>query len=143
MSPAQIFTITNGIAAVAWLVLAVLPGRRWVTGIVTGRAVPALFAVVYIAIVVMHLPGADGSFATLAGVARLFANPWLLLAGWANCPGSIIGPPAYGQSRGSAEVTDYAPRIAGGYLTWRQGGTNEAKAGPRGSPGARLQRAGE
>jgi hypothetical protein len=27
-------------------------------------------------------PGAEGSFSTLAGVAMLFSNPWILLAGW-------------------------------------------------------------
>jgi len=27
-------------------------------------------------------PRADGSFSTLPGVAQLFTNPWLLLAGW-------------------------------------------------------------
>ena len=28
------------------------------------------------------LPRAEGSFSTLAGVAALFANPWLVVAGW-------------------------------------------------------------
>ena len=28
------------------------------------------------------MAGAEGSFSTLAGVATLFSNPWLLLAGW-------------------------------------------------------------
>jgi hypothetical protein len=30
----------------------------------------------------MTLRGAEGGFSTLSGVASLFANPWLLLAGW-------------------------------------------------------------
>ena len=82
MSPEQVFALANGIALLSWLLLAVLPGRRWVTDIVTGRAVPAVFAVLYIAIVATTLSGAEGSFSTLAGVASLFANPWILLAGW-------------------------------------------------------------
>jgi hypothetical protein len=82
MSPEQVFALANGIALLSWLLLAVLPGRRWVTDIVTGKAVPAVFAVLYIAIVATTLSGAEGSFSTLAGVASLFANPWLLLAGW-------------------------------------------------------------
>jgi hypothetical protein len=65
-----------------WILLAVLPDRRWVTEVVTGKAAPALFAVAYIAIVVAVFPRAEGSFSTLAGVTTLFANPWLLLAGW-------------------------------------------------------------
>ena len=82
MSAEQLFALTNGIAMLAWVLLAVLPGRAWVTDIVTGKAVPALFAVIYMAIVATMFAGSEGSFSTLAGVAALFANPWLLLAGW-------------------------------------------------------------
>lgn len=82
MSPEQVFGVANAIALLSWLLLAILPGRRWVMDIVTGKAVPALFAVLYIAIIATTFRGAEGSFSTLAGVASLFANPWLLLAGW-------------------------------------------------------------
>lgn len=82
MSAELLFTVTNGIAMLAWVLLAVLPGRWWVTDIVTGKVVPALFAVIYVAIVATTFAGAEGSFSTLAGVAALFTNPWLLLAGW-------------------------------------------------------------
>lgn len=82
MTPEQVFGITNTIAILSWLLLAVLPGRRWVTDVVTGSAIPIVFAVLYIAIVVMTFGGADGSFSTLDGVATLFTNRWLLLAGW-------------------------------------------------------------
>ena len=82
MSPEQLFSIASAVAVVAWVLLAVLPGRRWVTGVVTGRAVPAVFAGLYIGLIV-SLPGrVQGGFSTLAGVALLFTNPWLLLAGW-------------------------------------------------------------
>jgi hypothetical protein len=83
VTPEQVFSITNLIAFIAWVALVILPGRRWVTGIVTGVVVPTFFAVVYVAIVAATLgrePG--GSFSTLAGVATLFSNPWVLLAGW-------------------------------------------------------------
>jgi Domain of unknown function (DUF4281) len=82
MSPEQIFTIANAIAALSWLLLAVLPRRRWVTDTVTGKAVPALFAVLYIPIVATTFGRAEGGFSTLDGVASLFTNPWMLLAGW-------------------------------------------------------------
>lgn len=82
MSPELIFSIANAFAVLCWLLLAVFPGRRWVTGVVTGKAAPALFAVAYIAIVITTFPSAEGSFSTLAGVTTLFANSWLLLAGW-------------------------------------------------------------
>jgi hypothetical protein len=82
MSPEQLFTITNAIAVLSWVLLAALPGRRWVVDVVTGKTVPVLFALLYIAIVLTKFGGAEGSFSTLDGVATLFANPWLLLAGW-------------------------------------------------------------
>jgi Domain of unknown function (DUF4281) len=82
MSPEQAFSTANIIAVLSWLLLAVLPGRRWVTEIVTGKAVPMLFAVLYVAIVATTFGRSEGSFSTLSGVAALFANPWLLLAGW-------------------------------------------------------------
>jgi hypothetical protein len=82
MSPEQVFGLANAIAIVSWLLLAALPDRKWVTETVTGRAVPAMFAAVYVAILVTTFPGAPGSFATLDGVAMLFSNRWLLLAGW-------------------------------------------------------------
>lgn len=82
MSAEQIFSIANTLAIIWWLLLAVLPNRTWVTGTITGRAVPAIFAAAYIAIVIAVFPTANGSFSTLAGVTALFANPWLLLAGW-------------------------------------------------------------
>ena len=82
MSPEQLFTIANAIAALGWLMLAILPRQRWVTESVTGKAVPALFALLYIVIIVTMFGSAEGSFATLDGVASLFTNRWLLLAGW-------------------------------------------------------------
>jgi hypothetical protein len=82
MTAEHIFSIANTLAVLCWVLLALLPDRRWVTEVVTGKAAPALFAIAYIAIVIAIFPRADGSFSTLAGVTQLFANPWLLLAGW-------------------------------------------------------------
>ena len=82
MSPDQVFAVANTVALLSWVLLAVLPGRRWVTQVVTGTVVPALFAAVYVAIIATTFAGAEGSFATLGGVATLFANRWVLLAGW-------------------------------------------------------------
>jgi hypothetical protein len=78
----QIFSVANLLSVLCWILLAALPARRWVTHVTTGTAAPALFAVAYVAIVIAVFPRAEGSFSTLAGVSTLFANPWLLLAGW-------------------------------------------------------------
>jgi hypothetical protein len=82
MSADQVFSIANGAAVACWILLAIWPDRRPVRDVVAGAAMPALLALAYVAIVAAVFPRADGSFSTLAGVSKLFANPWLLLAGW-------------------------------------------------------------
>jgi hypothetical protein len=82
MTPNLIFPITNFVALCGWLLLAFLPGRKWVWNIVAGLAVPAALAAIYTLIIALHVWGAEGGFSSLAEVALLFSNPWLLLAGW-------------------------------------------------------------
>ena len=82
MTPQQLFSVVNLVAVAAWLLLAVLPGRPWATTLVAAVVVPALLAVVYTAIVAVRWAGADGGFGSLEAVSRLFADPWVLLAGW-------------------------------------------------------------
>jgi hypothetical protein len=81
MTPEQLFSIMNLAAVVSWMALALLPRQRWVARTVTGVAVPAMLAAVYVALVAVHW-GGPGGFSSLAAVALLFGNPWLLLAGW-------------------------------------------------------------
>jgi ABA DEFICIENT 4-like len=82
MTADQLFAIVNPIALLSWLLLIVLPGRKWVTEIVTGLMVPGLLAVVYVGIIGVNFFRSPGGFSSLAAVALLFSNPWLLLAGW-------------------------------------------------------------
>src|SRR5690242_3590514 len=82
MTPEVIFTIANTVALLSWVMLAVLPGRRWVAGGVTAFIVPALFAIAYTLIVLPQWRGQEGGFSSLAEVATLFRQPWALLAGW-------------------------------------------------------------
>ena len=84
MSPDALFTILNGLAACGWLLLVLLPRRRWATDLIAGFGIPAILAVSYTLIVVTVWGRSDGSFSSLAGVAALFREPWLLLAGWAH-----------------------------------------------------------
>jgi predicted ferric reductase len=82
MTPEQLFSLVNLVAMAGWLLLAVLPDRRWTTSVVSAVVVPALLAVVYTTIVAVRWGGADGGFGSLDAVSRLFADPWVLLAGW-------------------------------------------------------------
>jgi len=80
--PEQLFALANAVALAGWIALAAAP--RWRVGAthVASLLVPGLLAAVYLVLVTLRLPGAQGGFATLADVAMLFADPWLLLAGW-------------------------------------------------------------
>ena len=82
MSAEQFFTLLNAIALIAWLLLAIFPRRPLVVQTIAGTAIPAFFAAAYIAILASAWGRSEGSFSSLQGVAALFANPWLLLAGW-------------------------------------------------------------
>ena len=103
MSPQQVFSIANAVALASWILLAVFPRRPWVTKIVTTKVVPLLFAVLYTAIAVSLFWRSPGGFSTLAEVAALFSNPWLLLAGWVHYL-------AFDLLVGSWEVEDAAER---------------------------------
>lgn len=81
MTPDLLFSITNNTAVVGWLALAIFPRRRW-TFTIAGLVLPAIFAVLYIAIVAANFFSSDGGFSTLAGVSTLFSNPWVFLGGW-------------------------------------------------------------
>ena len=82
MTPEQIFSIANLVALAGWILLAVLPGRVWVSKVVTAVLIPGLLAVVYVPVLATHWGTSEGGFGSLAQVALLFSNPWALLAGW-------------------------------------------------------------
>ena len=82
MDPNQVFSIVNMLALLAWLALAVLPRVRWVSDVICRFAVPAVFAMIYIVLIATQWSKSSGGFSSLSGVAALFSNPWLLLAGW-------------------------------------------------------------
>jgi hypothetical protein len=81
MTPAAVFSIANTLALVTWIALALFQHRRWATHHAV-RTVVALFAVAYVAIIATTWAGSSGGFSSLDAVATLFADPWLLLAGW-------------------------------------------------------------
>lgn len=81
MTPAQVFSVANLAVVPAWLLLAALP--RWKgTRILAACALPATLGAVYLLIMFREFDLDAGGFGSLAEVARLFENPWLLLAGW-------------------------------------------------------------
>ena len=81
-NPESVFRFCNSLALAGWLLLVFLGRKRWVSGLVTGVIVPVMLATIYVFLLVSHFGEGKGNFNTLAGVAALFSNPWLLLAGW-------------------------------------------------------------
>ena len=79
MTPDQIFSIVNLVALAGWVLLAVLPGRPWVTSLITTAVIPALLAVIYVVVLGRHWGDTDGGFGSLSQVATLFSSPVMLL----------------------------------------------------------------
>lgn len=81
MTPSALFAVANSVALFTWIVLIVFQRRNWARQVVV-PVVVTLFAGAYTAIVALHWGTSTGGFGSLAEVARLFSNPWMLLAGW-------------------------------------------------------------
>ncbi|MFM8358601.1 MAG: ABA4-like family protein [Verrucomicrobiota bacterium] len=81
MTPENLFSGANTLALLAWLALMVRPGSPWVLRF-AGRWVPLAFALAYAVILGCRIGRLEGGFHSLAAVASLFRDPWVLLAGW-------------------------------------------------------------
>jgi|SRR5579883_2996394 len=82
MSPERLFSLCNTLALLGWLILIFAGRLRWAARLVTGVLIPLLVAILYAFLIAKHWGETPGSFSTLDGVAMLFSNRWLLLAGW-------------------------------------------------------------
>ena len=82
MSADQVFSICNSAALIGWLILAIAGRKRWAAYLTTGVILPLLLAVAYLVLLLGHWGETKGGFGTLTGVAALFSNHWVLLAGW-------------------------------------------------------------
>jgi hypothetical protein len=84
MTPEELFTAANITAIVGWIGLAagVTFNNAMLRDVVAGRIVPAVLAAIYSLLILFNWMGSQGGFGSLADVARLFSDPWLLLAGW-------------------------------------------------------------
>ena len=76
-----VFSACNTLALVGWILLLAFPRHRLAT-LIAGAAIPLTLSVVYLTVFALHARGSNGGFSTLAAVAELFGNRWLLLAGW-------------------------------------------------------------
>jgi hypothetical protein len=65
-----------------WLLLVLAPRWRHTARLVSAVVIPGLLAVLYAAVIAARWGSAEGGFSSLADVQKLFADPWILLAGW-------------------------------------------------------------
>jgi hypothetical protein len=82
MNAEQIFSICNPIALLGWLILVFAGRTRWAAPLICGAILPLLLALAYLGLLLGHWGEKQGGFGSLADVAVLFSNHWLLLAGW-------------------------------------------------------------
>jgi len=84
LPPDLVFRVANGVALLAWMALLLSPpaSRRapWVWR-VTGRVIPLLFSVGYLALLAVHWRG-EGGFGSIEQVRAMFDVPGALVAGW-------------------------------------------------------------
>ena len=82
MTPDLLFQLANPLALTAWIALAFSPLAPRALDAFAAVAVPTLLSIAYAAIVLAFWNTTEGGFDSLQSVAQLFANRWLLLAGW-------------------------------------------------------------
>ncbi len=81
MTAEGVFSIANLVALGGWILLVVVP-RNARAAAAAGRIIPLFLSIVYLVLLGLHWGEGRGGFGSLQGVANLFSNPWLLLAGW-------------------------------------------------------------
>ena len=82
MSPEQLFSLCTMLVLPGWLLLVFLPRWRWSSRLVAPVVIPLALACVYLFLIATHFGESEGDFNSLAGVSKLFQNPYSLLAGW-------------------------------------------------------------
>lgn len=82
MTPDSLFQIANPLAMAGWLALALSPLAPRPALLLAGVVVPLILSLAYTGLILAFWSGAEGGFATLAQVQRLFTDPHVALAGW-------------------------------------------------------------
>ena len=82
MNPETLFSIANTAVLPGWVLLVFLPRWRGSARLVSAVVIPGLLAILYSYLIGTNIFGAEGGFGSLPGVAQMFENRNLLLAGW-------------------------------------------------------------
>jgi hypothetical protein len=82
MTPETLFGQAGMIAMLGWTLLMFGPRRFAWLNAVPALVLPATLSTLYALLVLTSFSGAEGGFGSLAEVRALFADDWVLLAGW-------------------------------------------------------------
>ena len=82
MSAEALFSLASALVLPGWGLLLFAPRWRFTERVLGSCALSLLLAGLYLGLLVTFFGRAEGGFGSLADVARLFQNPYLLLAGW-------------------------------------------------------------
>lgn len=82
MDAELLFIVANGLALVGWALLAISPLWPAAANLFSAVVIPSLLAVAYIILLVTQMGQGEGSLGSLAEIHKVFANPYVLLAGW-------------------------------------------------------------
>ena len=82
MTMEQLFSTASTFAVIGWALLIFLPRWRWTERLVISGYWSLALCLVYLVLIVLFMPGAEGGFGSLAEVRTFFTVDALLLAGW-------------------------------------------------------------
>lgn len=82
MNAETLFQFCNTAAPIGWLLMAIAPRWTWTKKIVLSGLFPLVLGLVYLGIIVTTFGSSEGNFNSLAGVMKLFENPYTVTAGW-------------------------------------------------------------
>lgn len=82
MEPEALFHLASRSAMLGWIALALSPLAPRLTQAVAGVAIPVALSIGYAAFILVGWSSAQGGFASLPDVMRLFDVPMIALAGW-------------------------------------------------------------
>ena len=146
MTPELAFSVANLTAMLSWVLLVVLPRRRWVSDTVAGVGVPALLAAVYVVLVATNWGNSAGGFSITrqrraavrepvdaprgVGALLVFRSPHRLLGGARRSRAGRTPPPCRSVPRGSPSCSDQPVGCSIG----RSGRDTGGPASPREQP---------
>ncbi len=82
MTPDFLFALAGQIAMTGWVLLILGPRRLPWFNLLPAFILPGVLCLLYAVLVLTRFAEGQGGFGSLSEVRLLFANDWLLLAGW-------------------------------------------------------------